>query len=444
MAARPQPGRQQPDTRLPGTQRPDAQVLRPERGGLFRRLRALRHTSPGRLQLALAALLTLGLLTGLVGGLTGYSAGSATSDLGNRAQPLLVEAEAIYSGLAEADTTAAQAFLAGGLEPAALTRRYDDALTRATTALASAARRTPEGSPAAASIEVLANGVARYAALVATARAVNRQGLPVGASYLSSASALNRDVLLPQAQALFRGAQDEVAGGYDDATGAGWRLLLTVLVAGLLAALLLTQAHLSLTTKRTFNVPLVGATVLTALLALGSLIVLSNQSTHLNRAGTTGSQPASALAEVRILVLRERGDEALTLAARGGGAAYDKDFEDARASVGTALGNEYLTTKARGAHQTYLETHETVRELDKNGDYDAAVKLAIGDQTTEAFETLTAEIATALEGRKAAFTAEIGTAGRGLGLLTVLVPLLALAVCVLAAAGIRARLEEYR
>ena len=36
------------------------------------------------------------------------------------------------------------------------------------------------------------------------------QGLPVGASYLSAASQLNRDVLLKQSQGLFQIAQSEV------------------------------------------------------------------------------------------------------------------------------------------------------------------------------------------------------------------------------------------
>ena len=101
------------------------------RTGVLRRVGGLRHTSPGRLQLFIATLLALGVLSGVVAGFTGASAGSGTSDLGNRAQPLLVEAETVYTALADADTTAAQAFLAGGLEPSALTRRYDDDLRRA-------------------------------------------------------------------------------------------------------------------------------------------------------------------------------------------------------------------------------------------------------------------------------------------------------------------------
>src|SRR6185369_3261439 len=144
-----------------------AQLERPA-APVFARVAHLRHHTPGRLQLILAALLALGLLTGVVAGLTAYAARSGTDDLGNRAQPLLVEAETIYSALADADTTAAQAFLTGGLEPAVLTDRYNNDLTRATTALTSAARRTPDGGESAAAVSALSSGVAQYAELVAT------------------------------------------------------------------------------------------------------------------------------------------------------------------------------------------------------------------------------------------------------------------------------------
>jgi hypothetical protein len=121
----------------------------PPAKGVLGRIRNLRTHSPGRLQLILAMLLTLGLLTGLVAGLTAHSAAAGTTGLGERAQPLLVEAETIYSKLADADTTAAQAFLAGGLEPVALTRRYDDDLNQAGAALTGAAHLVPEDSDAA-------------------------------------------------------------------------------------------------------------------------------------------------------------------------------------------------------------------------------------------------------------------------------------------------------
>jgi hypothetical protein len=433
---------------LPGAREPAAATAPPAKRGL-RRVTGLRHSSPGRLQLLLAVLLGLAAITGIGAGLTGGSAAAGTSDLGNRAQPLLVEAETIYSALADADTTAAQAFLTGGLEPVALTRRYDDDLARATTALTSAARRTADDGPAATAIRTLSTGVARYAALVATARSINRQGLPVGASYLSAASELHRSVLLPQAQTLFETAQREVDAGYRSARSVVWVTVLAVLLLALAGALVWAQRYLSRVTRRTFNVPLLGATALTALLAIGALIVLTGQQVHLHRAGETGSTPAVQLAEARILALRERGDEALKLAAHGSGNAEEEAKEETRdravvAGATEAMNNDYLDDATRAAHRSYVTAHQSVRRLDKDGDYDGAVRTALDPATTTAFDTVRAGIGTALAERKAAFTGEIDRAARGLGLLTILGPLAALGICLLAGAGIRARLEEYR
>ncbi|WP_250008030.1 hypothetical protein [Actinoplanes sp. M2I2] len=426
------------------------------RPGVLRRVGGLRHSSPGRLQLLIAALLGLGLLAGVLAGVAGSSARAGTSDLGGRAQPLLVEAETIYSALADADTTAAQAFLAGGLEPAALTRRYDDDLARATTALTSAARRTAEDGSAAGAVRTLSAGVADYAALVATARANNRQGLPIGASYLSEASRLNRDTLQPQARQLFGDAQREVEDGYGEAAALGWVSLLLLSLLALLVALILTQRYLSRRTQRTFNVPLVAATALTVVLLLGAGTILLTQQTRLERAAGRGSGPVASIAESRILALQARGDEALTLAARAGSGPYEQDFAtvaERLAQPGGPMVNQYgeldpalgrMMTRAAEGFQRYVTAHRDVRALDDSGDYEGAVKLAVGPETTKTFEGVRADLDQAYENRKAFFTEEISAAGSGLGLLTVGGPLLALAICVLAFAGLRARLEEYR
>ncbi|HWS34736.1 MAG TPA: hypothetical protein VN408_18590, partial [Actinoplanes sp.] len=199
----------------------------------FRRLAGLRHTSPGRLQLMLAVLLVLAGLAGLVTGLTAWSARTGTADLRDRVQPLLAEAETIQSSLADADTTAALAFVTGGLEPPALTARYDKDLSDAATALTAAASRVPEGGPAAGAIRAVSTGLTEYSALVATARALNRQGKPVGAAYLSTASKLNRETIQPQAELLFREARAEADRGYRDARSTWWLTLLGVLTAAL-------------------------------------------------------------------------------------------------------------------------------------------------------------------------------------------------------------------
>jgi hypothetical protein len=414
-----------------------AQLDRPP-APVLSRVTQLRHTSPGRLQLIFALLVVLGLVTGLVAGVAAYSARSGTDDLGGRAQPLLVEAETIYSALADADTTAAQAFLTGGLEPPALTARYNDDLSRATATLTSAARRTPESGPAADAVRALSSGVPQYASLIATARANNRQGLPVGASYLSAASQLNRDTLLPQADALFTAAQRDVDHGYGNSRSTVWVSLFALLIVGLLVALILAQRYLSRRTHRTFNVPLVAATLVTVILALVAGGLFTAQRAHLRTAASDGSTPVANLADLRILALNERADEALTLVARGGSDANEEDFKQAAAEFRADAGS------LAAPHDSYVRAHEAVRKLDDGGDYDGAVALAIGTPTTKTFTDLTDATGAALEDHKATFTAQIAAAGRGLGLLTVLGPLLALVACGLAAAGIRARLEEYR
>jgi hypothetical protein len=298
--------------------------------------------------------------------------------------------------------------------------------------------------------------VSRYAGLVATARANNRQGYPVGAAYLSTASALNRTELLPEAQTLFRTAQAELAGGYATARSDTVVAALFVTVVALLVALLVTQRYLSRHTKRTFNVPLVAATMATLVLGGWAAATFALQHHHLSMATTQGSAPIDTLAQARILALQERGDEGLTLAARGSGAAYETDFVTvsrqlagptgtlARATAQVGNADQAKLRAAAAAHQSYLAQHAQVRKLDDAGSSDAAVALALGPQTTGPYTTLTDRLGEVLTAKKVTFTTEINDAAAGLGLLRLFGPVLALIVCGLAFVGVRARLEEYR
>ncbi len=234
-----------------------------------------------------------------------------------------------------------------------------------------------------------------------------------------------------------------MAGGYGDARSTVWVTFLILLLALLLVTLVVAQRQLSRLTHRTFNVPLVVATLATVALVLTAGGVLIAQRAHLHRADQDGSTPVAQLAEARILALRERGDEALTLAARGSGSAYEDDFKTTASQLGGAL-SRAGDSRAQQYQNEYVAAHRQVRELDDGGDYDNAVKLSVGTATTATFTSLTSTVGTALADRKQAFTDEIDAAGRGLMLLTVLGPLLALIICALMAAGMRPRLEEYR
>ena len=89
----------------------------------------------------------------------------------------------IHADLVRADAVATNAFLVGGLEDAGAN---EPTTTRASTASppASPTRRTPSPPTATRWAPSIAE-VADYAAPVEQARAYNRQGLPVGAQYLS-------------------------------------------------------------------------------------------------------------------------------------------------------------------------------------------------------------------------------------------------------------------
>jgi hypothetical protein len=227
-------------------------------------------------------------------------------------------------------------------------------------------------------------------------------------------------------------------------------VLLAVLILALLVTLILAQRYLSRATHRTFNLPLVAATLATLVLALAAGGILTVQRAHLGTAAADGSVPVANLADLRILALNERGDEALTLVARGGSDDNEKDFRTTAAAAGirlTRIAREVdggVAADLRARHDAYVAAHAEVRRLDDSGDYGGAVALAIGPQTTRNFTAYTDAIGTSVEAHKATFTTEVRRAGQGLGPLTVLGPLLALIVCGLVVAGIRARLEEYR
>src|SRR6516164_7738980 len=89
------------------------------------------ETTPARLRLLLALLILLCLAWGALAALTADQHASAAADVVAVSEPLSLDAEQIYTSLSDADATAANAFLAGGLEPAAARQRYKADLTEA-------------------------------------------------------------------------------------------------------------------------------------------------------------------------------------------------------------------------------------------------------------------------------------------------------------------------
>ncbi|MBK8733492.1 MAG: hypothetical protein IPL93_11725 [Actinomycetales bacterium] len=120
----------------------------------------------------------------VVGGLTLVDNRTALGRAGtNVAQ--VVTVQSVYADLLRADADATNAFLVGGLENAAQRADYEAAMGRVSESIAAAAAAQPADATALAALNGL---VTDYAATIESARAYNREGLPVGAQYLKIAS----------------------------------------------------------------------------------------------------------------------------------------------------------------------------------------------------------------------------------------------------------------
>src|SRR6516165_11598560 len=169
-----------------------------------RRARTRAATTPGRLRLAsLAILLIIIPLWVVAAGALGARQHAARA-VGLETEPLLVGAQGVYASLADADATAANTFLTGGLEPVDRHQRYVSDVKAATDQLASVARQVGASASAQRDVTVVTDQLPVYAGLVEAARADNRQNLPVGAAYLREASAMMRNQILPATDRLYR------------------------------------------------------------------------------------------------------------------------------------------------------------------------------------------------------------------------------------------------
>lgn len=420
-------------------------------------LSARARSTPGRLTGLLVVSLVLGLGFG-VAAVTGVLQRSGlVDDVRTRSGPLTVQAQQLYRSLSDADATAATAFLSGGVETPAASRRYQQDIAAASKALATAA---DSGGADAAAVEQLATQLPIYTGLVETARVYNRQGVPLGAAYLREASGLMREKLLPAAQRLY---QAETAQLADDRDGAALFPYLAVPLGLLLLAALVTgQIYLTRRTNRLVNPGMLAATVAAVLGLLWLTVSWGALAADLGDGEAHGSAQVRTFAQARLLALQARADESLTLVARGNGGSFERDFQRRMVDlVGTDGRGGLLGAAYDGADadlratldatvsdvRAWREAHRRVRALDDGGRYPEAVDVAIGgtkDGAATAFGRLDDRLGTAIDAANGRFDRAADAAGGtqtgaavGLGLLTVV-------VVVGAAVGIQRRAAEYR
>jgi hypothetical protein len=346
----------------------------------------------------------------------------------------LVRIQEIQSTLLHADALATNAFLVGGLEDPAQREEYDESIASVLRNIADAAEAQPADRAALGALVVQIND---YANALSQARVNNRQGFPVGAEYLSGASATMRADALPILQNLVT-ANSERA---EDAMGGQhpvWLLLLGVLA---LAALWWINRNLAQAFRRRFNIGLVVAAVIILVTTLIASAAAYRGDAQNEALLDDELHVAMDQANARTAANDAKAYESLRLIKRGSGDTFEDPWRAAAEVV-----EENADPDTLGDWSTYVDRHTRLVGLDDSDRWQLAVDVATveGDTGTttpfEQFDSASADIVDE-NGTK---TTDTLRGGRPLALaFSGLTLLLGVVAAIAVARGIGARRREY-
>lgn len=438
------------------------------------RLRAAATTEPGRLRIIGAVLAVLVVLFGALTAWQVSDRSAAADDVINRSQPLSADAADIYGSLARANTTAATGFLEGGQEPPQVRERYDADIEQASKLLVKAAANSQGAAESQKQIERLNQALPVYTSLVETARANNRQGLPLGGAYLRYADEQMRETLLPAAEQLYLSETRQLDEDYSDAKSWPWAALASGLLA--LGVLFWAQRRHYRRTNRVFNHGMLAASAAAVVVLLWLAVGHTFARSGLSDSDEHGAQSLHALNEARINTLRARADENLTYVNRGSvtteegldkyedsylkgmkelaGKKPDAEEAPADSMLGRALeladdddGRKPIAEAVDNVRE-WRELHGDAQAKNVAGEYEAAKDMVIGGEgeksTSEFFDQVDDSLKEALEHEREEFKSAAEDGRGALSGLWIGAAVLAVLGAAGAVFGIGRRLSEYR
>ncbi|HMT33948.1 MAG TPA: hypothetical protein PKA99_15075 [Dermatophilaceae bacterium] len=433
-----------PPAPAPGPTLPTGMPLPAPQPGAAVRGGADTPTLMRRISLLVATICTV---FAVVGGLTLVDNRTALGRAGtNVAQ--VVTVQSVYADLLRADADATNAFLVGGLENADQRADYEAAMGRVSESIAAASAAQPADATALAALNGL---VTDYAATIESARAYNREGLPVGAQYLKIASTTLRGQALPILDNLIAANRDRVDGEIADA-GSSWPLIVSGIAA--LASVVWAGVWLAGRTRRRLNVGVLAAAgaVLIALVAATGVAVSAASSAK--QARDNRVQGALTLTTIRSAAYDAKANESLGLIARGQAAPYEAQVKARQAQVKSGMDTLSRLTWPAGADsvntvnqpwEAYVAAHTAVRALDDKGAWDDAVK-AVTDAkgaTATSFTAFDEASAAALKQFDQSLQQEIAAPQWQLALAALVTVLLGLGAATATRRGFAARTKEY-
>jgi hypothetical protein len=417
------------------------------------------RTTPGRLRLVALVLALAAIAFGVAMATAAASRHEAADAVAARTGPLLVQADRLYASLSDADATATTTFLIGGQEPVQRRRRYLADLAAASLRVTSLAEQVGSSAAARDAVAAVSTRLPVYSGLIESARANNRQDLPVGAAYLRRASELMRDEILPAAAQLYEIEARRLDADYRSSTSATGFVALAVAGTLLLVLLVGTQVGLARFTHRVLNVPLVLATAVLVGAAVWVLIAFVAEQNALSDAQRKGSDSVQVLSAVRFLALRAQRDEGVALVARGGDKQDVRDVETVLRTLGSAQAGRGLLGEARelaarsgstravdrlsSAFGDYERVHRRVAAAEDGGDFRAATRTFI-DEETPISDRLGPQLEAQIALAQRRFSRSADDAVSAVSGVAVGIGILAAAIAVLSVVGLAKRIGEYR
>jgi hypothetical protein len=406
----------------------------------------------GWLRTIAIVVVALSVAAGVIGALTVASRTDGLNSARHVSEPLVVDAQKLVVDLTDANTTIAGGFLDRSVVPVSIQSSYASDLSGASAALSAIAARAGGGSQVASLENSIVGGLPLYEATIATAEADNRQGLPLGAAYLTEANHLMSAVLLPAASGQYTTEQARLTADNGHSTSGLGEIAVIVLLVLVAATLIYMQVGLAGRFRRILSPAAILATITVVVLVAWTAAALGSEGSAVAHAERVGSVPLSQLTQERILDGRAVADDQLTLATHDAYTSFQSDYRAvgqqladrlSHPVVGWTSAEAYGQAAAADGWSEYGAAHTTLNHDESNGDSTGAAQ-AEANQAVPATLLLDTALTGGVSAAVTEFNASAKTAAGDLtGLLLGGLLLVGLAVAATLAA-VRPRIKEYR